>query len=79
MQAKTISADVATHQFTNKTHQSNHRLICDLACKFRKVRICYGTVSPKIKAHLSNPLLHDTLSGVYAVTELHLMHPQFAR
>lgn len=31
------------------------------------------------KAHLSNPLLHNTLGGVHAVAELHFMHPQFVR
>lgn len=34
-------------------------------------------VSCNKRTHLSNSLLHDTLSGVHAVAEFHLVHPQF--
>lgn len=43
------------------------------------VRFAIFMYNVPLKTHLSNSLLHDTLGGVHAVAELHLVHPQFER
>lgn len=41
--------------------------------------MCQQRAGSNKNTDLSNSFLHDTLSGVHAVSEFHLMHPQFGR